>query len=106
MNRHHLQQAIHDCNNGVVPFNMGLSRAFLYGNKWYPLRGVVNYAQQLAGEEELTTDRALVAYVYLGYYARISDVNFENNFPVILNSNEKMAEAHSISEMLEMLVRP
>lgn len=104
MNEGHVIQAITECNNGNVPFNLGENRAFLYGRRWYPLRGVINYAKQLAGEDELTTDRALVEYVYLGFYLRVQDVNFNTAFPVPLNDQGIIAEAHKLSKTLERLV--
>ena len=102
----HLLQAIEDCDHGIIPFNIGMTRAFLFGKKWYPLRAVVNYARHLAGEGELTTDRALVEIANLGYYVRITNVDFLNNFPIQLNNPEIIAETFSISKILERLARP
>jgi hypothetical protein len=104
MNEGHIIQAIAECNHGNVPFNLGEIRAFLYGKNWYPLRAVVNYAKDLAGEEELTTDRALVEFVYLGFNLRVKDVNFINAFPVQLNEPEIISEAHKLTKTLERLV--
>ena len=38
MNIQDLLQAINECNNGQLVFNLGNSRSFLHNKKWYPLR--------------------------------------------------------------------
>lgn len=104
MNEAYLLEAIEQCTNGNVPFNLGRSRAFLYGNHWYPLRAVINYARQLAGEGELTTDRALVLLAYLGNNLRVQDINFNNTFPVKLTAAQIIAEANKLAQTLQRLV--
>ncbi len=105
MNEGNVTDAIAECDNGNVPFNLGVDRAFLYGRNWYPLRGVINYAKRLAGEAELTTDRALVEFVYLGFYLRVQDINFVNALPIPLNDQGIITEAHKLSKTLERLVQ-
>ena len=36
-----LLQAINECNNGQLVFNLGNSRSFLHNKKWYPLRATI-----------------------------------------------------------------
>jgi hypothetical protein len=103
MNEHSLLEAINTCNQGGVQFNLGNNRAFLFGPKWYPLRAVINHALALDNLTEVTTDRALVELVYLGFYVRIEDIQFNDHFPVPLNGVEVVREANKISFHLARL---
>jgi hypothetical protein len=77
-------QAIQECDNGQLQFNLGIVRAFLYGKKWYPLRATLNRAATHANEpDNLTTDRALVQLVYLDVWTRVTDINFQTHLPVL-----------------------
>ena len=103
MNEHNLLEAINTCNHGGVQFNLGNNRAFLFGPKWYPLRGVINHARALVNLREITTDRALVELAYLGFNVRIEDIQFNDHFPVPLNHAEVVQEANKISFHLARL---
>ena len=84
--------AIEQCNMGLLHFNNGNIRAFLFGKKWYPLRAIINNAYNALGEEEVTTDRALVALSYLIPYTRIANIHFQDNFPIEINEGEILEE--------------
>lgn len=101
MTLQHLTQAIQDCNNGNLDFNLGEVRAFLFENKWFPLRATINRAAEYSHENnDLTTDRALVQLVYLGMWTRIKDAIFLNQLPIALNDNEKLIESNKLSQTL------
>lgn len=103
MRKQDLLQAIRTCNAGTLQFNLGISRAFLYSKRWYPLRATVNYARALNGKSELTTDRALVELVYLQPYTRVSDINFTNNLPVSIGQPEAILEVKELAGILKRL---
>jgi hypothetical protein len=97
--------AMNICNQGNVDFNLGHNRAFLYGDKWYPLRGLVNHAKRLAGEnDDLTTDRALVELAYLMPYLRIADVQFIDQFPIEIDQLNKMDEIRYLADSIRRLI--
>src|SRR5688572_26934882 len=97
----HLNQAIQECNDGQLDFNLGEVRSFLYEKKWYPLRATINRAATLANENnDLTTDRALVQLVYLNLWTRVSDINFQTPFPLEINNNEFLEETKKLSKIL------
>jgi hypothetical protein len=98
-----LQQAINECNNGLLVFNLGNNRSFLYNKKWYPLRALVNRARALNGENEVTTDRALLNLSITLDYVRIDEVSFLNNLPVDLNQDEVMIELNNVVSILKSL---
>ena len=77
-----LLEAINECNKGLLNFNLGHTRAFLFHKRWYPLRAIVNRAKEQNGENSLTTDRAQVELSFVLDYFRIENINFENNFPL------------------------
>lgn len=47
MNKQNLMQAINECNNGQLSFNLGNNRSFVYKKKWYPLRASINRAREI-----------------------------------------------------------
>ncbi len=100
-----LNSAIQNCNDGLLEFNNGTLRSFLYGKKWYPLRATVNRAKFEAGEEEVTTDRSLVELVYLLPYVKVEDKEFNNNFPIEINDEDKFREIDCLSEMITKITR-
>ena len=101
----HLNQAIQECNNGQLLFDTRGLRSFLYDNKWYPLRVVINRAMSLANEPaDLTTDRCLVELVYLGIWTRVCDVNFANSLPLAISRDEMNGEIKSLAKTLTRLV--
>lgn len=101
MGINHILLAIQACNQGLVVFNQGNIRAFLYKNKWYPLRAIVNHAAQLAGEDNnLTTDQGLVRMVYLNMWLRVCDIDFNDNHPVEVNQNLIASEVRNLSNIL------
>ncbi len=101
-----LNQATQECNIGALNFNLGEVRAFLFENKWYPLRATINRASELAHENNnLTTDRALVQLVYLGVWTRIKDVTFHNQLPITLNDNEKLFESNKLAQKILILTK-
>lgn len=105
MTLHHLLQAIQECDNGQFAFNTGEIRAFLFGKKWYPLRATINRAREIANEtSDLTTDRALVELVYLNKWTRVSDVLFQNQTPLSIDTNEELKEAKQLSATLNSLM--
>jgi hypothetical protein len=98
-----LLQAINECNNGQLHFNLGNYRSFLINKRWYPLRATVNRAREINGETELTTDRALLELCNILHYTRIEEVSFENNQPVVINPNETIEEIGKIATILKSL---
>lgn len=101
MTLQNLHQAIQECNIGALNFNIGEVRAFLFENKWYPLRATLNRASELAHENnELTTDRALVQLVYLDVWTRIKDVTFHDCFPIALKDNDKLIESNKLAGII------
>lgn len=106
MTINHLLQAIDDCNNGHLVFNLGNVRAFLHGKRWYPLRATINRGAEHANENsDLTTDRALVALVYLGVWTRVKDINFENQLPAEAQPDEISEETRRLSKILYQITR-
>ncbi len=103
MTIHQILQAINECDNGQIDFNLGNNRSFLFNKNWYPLRATVNRAKELNGEPELTTDRALFELCTILHYTRIDEVNFINNFPVAITQLEAMAEIRKIASILKSL---
>jgi hypothetical protein len=103
MKKQELIKAIEECENGLLIFNLREHRSFLFKNKWYPLRAVVNRAMQISGENELTTDRALLLLSQLLHYTRIDEVVFKEYFPVPIDQSQKMAELKKVSSILSDL---
>ena len=101
MTIHHLSQAMQECTNGHLEFNQGEVRSFLHGKNWYPLRATINRAATIANESnDITTDRALVQLVYLGIWTRISNINFQTQFPVQIDNDEMIQETKQLSKIL------
>lgn len=98
-----LQLAINECDNGLLVFNLGNNRSFLYNKKWYPLRAIVNRARAINGENEATTDRALLNLCIVLDYIRIDEVSFVNNLPVEINQDEVMIELKNVVTILKSL---
>lgn len=98
-----LNSAIQTCNQGLLQFNNGNVRAFLYKNQWYPLRAIVNKARTEAGEDELTTDRALVEISYLLTHIRIEDKEFNNNFPIEIDNQNRLQEINYLCNLISEL---
>lgn len=104
MTTSNLIQSIQDCDNGNIIFNLGNSRSFLFKKKWYPLRAVINNANNLAGENsDLTTDQALVKLVGLGFWTRIENVDYTTNFPVLCSELNTMNEINKLINVLYYL---
>ena len=98
-----LLQAINECNNGQLVFNLGNSRSFLHNKKWYPLRATINRSRAVNDEPELTSDRALVELCHTLDYIRIEEIDFTNNLPVSLNQSDIINEVQKISIILKSL---
>jgi len=97
-------QATIYCQNGDVPFNNGNTRSFLFNNKWFPLRAVINRAAKIANEpNDLTTDKAMKVLVYLFPYARIRNVKFKKNELVPLSPEEIQEEIKILTDMINQL---
>jgi hypothetical protein len=107
MTINHLNQAIADCNNGLIQFNLGSPRSFLFENKWYPLHAVYNYASGLANQpNDIPVDSALTLLLRdLLPYTRIKNVAFNNHLPVPLTDAEKLEESRNLSMMLSQLLQ-
>ena len=98
-----LHIAINECDNGLLIFNLGINRSFLYNKKWYPLRAIVNRARAINGEGEATTDRALLNLCIVLDYIRIDEVSFLNNLPVVINQDDVMIELKNVATILKSL---
>lgn len=98
-----LNSAIQTCNQGLLQFNIGNVRAFLYKNHWYPLRAIVNNARNEAGEEELTSDRGLVELAYLLSYIKVEDKEFNNNFPIKIDNQNRLVEINYLANLITEL---
>lgn len=98
-----LLQATTECDNGLLDFNLGTNRSFLYKKKWYPLRATVNFAKELNDESELTTDRALLELGLVLPYTRIDNISFDNQLPVSIDSNEALNEVKILASILRSL---
>lgn len=96
-------QAINECNNGQLNFNLGSNRSFLFNKRWYPVRSTINRAREINGEAELTTDRAQIELCTILHYTRIDEVRFSNNRPVLINQVETIDEIKKISIILTSL---
>lgn len=103
MNIQDLLQAINECNNGQLVFNLGNSRSFLHNKKWYPLRATINRARAINHEPELTTDRALLELCLTLDYIRIGEIDFINYLPVSINQSEIINEVQKIAHILKGL---
>jgi hypothetical protein len=96
-----LQTAISACNNRQVIFNRGTLYAFLYKQKWYPLRAIVNHA---VPNMNYTKDQSLRELTDLLKLVRIDQVNFTNNLPIQLTDRQRLDEAKLLSNLLNDLV--
>ena len=103
MTAENLKSAIQSCDDGLLEFNNGIVRSFLYGKCWYPLRATVNRARFEAGQDELNTDRCLVELVYLLPYIKVEDREFNNSFPIKINDGDKFREISYLSEMIKKM---
>jgi hypothetical protein len=103
MTKQNLIQAINECNNGQLSFNMGNNRSFLFDKNWYPLRATINRAREINHETELTTDRALLELCMTFDYIKIGEVYFINCFPVAINQTEILNEVKCIADILRQL---
>jgi len=97
-------KSIDRCNEGYIKINHGIMRAFAFKRKCYPLRAVINDSLQESNKEEKTTNRALVELAYLHRYIRIADINFQDNYPIDLTTDEIFAEIKILSAMISDLV--
>jgi len=101
----HLMQAIQDCNQGLLDFNLGNSRSFLWGKSWYPLRATINAAATYAHERnDLTTHSALNEIVGLGIWTRIAEIQYHFSFPVPLRDLSIHEEAMELSKIIITLL--
>jgi len=76
----HIIQATEDCQAGLVHFNNGNTHSFLFRNTWYPIRAIINYASNLAREnEEYRTNGALTKLVEILPYVKIEVIPVINN---------------------------
>lgn len=99
-----LNSAMQICNQGLLEFNNGNAvRAFFYKRKWYPLRATVNKAKMEAGENELTTDRALVELAYLLPYIKVEDKEFNDNLPIEIDNENRFQEINHLSDLISKL---
>jgi hypothetical protein len=90
-----LNEAISTCDSGDLQFNTGNIRAFLFGNKWYPLRAIINYINKKHFNiTEQTTDRALVQFAFAFPFIRIKEVHFSLQKSVELSLEETLEEIH------------
>lgn len=106
MELEHILHAIDDFNNGIIGADNGIVRSFLYRQRWYPLRRVVNHAHHLAHEAEHTVDVCTKDLAYVMPYLRIENITFEQNGFVGLNNEEILQEARYISEVLRQTIEP
>jgi hypothetical protein len=105
MTINHLSNAIQECDNGLLQFNLGNPESFLYGKCWYPLRATVKRAAEIAGDPPITTtDGALVKLVDLGLWTKIQKVTFLNHNPVELNQNDKLEQTKTLITLLTSLL--
>lgn len=93
------------CDQGLLEFNNGFIRAFLFRNRWYPLRAAVNCARRNAGQKEVNTDRALVELAYLLPYIKIEDVEFKESFPVEIDSGSRLQQIGYLSQLIVELTK-
>ena len=99
-----LLEAIEDCNNGLIGFNNGEARAFLYDKNWYPLYAVMNKGFEIALEPAEVSDRSTVKLTYLLPYTRIKErVLFNANLPVPLNNTEVLEEYRLLTNRMQEL---
>lgn len=103
MKKEHLLNAISLCDQGILRFNRGEIRAFLYKRHWYPLRAVVNAGLKQKALDENTTDRALVALGLLMRYIRIAKIRFDDKFPVKLSESGLKEEISYLEKEIENL---
>ena len=104
MNYNQFLQTIDEFNQGDGQFNHGTSiDAFLFNNKWYPVKAFVNQALT----DNSTTHEAIKKVVSLIPYIRIKeDVDFSNsnNLPISLTDQEKMEELRILVQRMNDLV--
>lgn len=100
----HILNSMNICDQGLLPFNNGNIRAFLYGRKWYPLRAVFNHALLEIGENEETTDRALARLSYLLHFTRVANIQFDDNFPVEIAGEEIFDEIRTLNQIINRLL--
>jgi hypothetical protein len=87
MTKELLLRAIHDAlythihGAGVLSWNNGTVRCFLYDGRWFPLRATVNHARALAGLEEVNSNRCSseLSQLVSPFKLSIQDVNLVAN---------------------------
>ena len=106
MTLQHFIQAIQECDNGQLQFNLGNPESFLFEKKWYPLRATLRRAAENAGDPEITTTQgALDELVSLGLWTRVKKISFHLRRPVDINQNELIEEVKALSGKLFRLTR-
>ena len=102
MKEEHFLRAIEDCDNGLIEFNLGTRRSFLYANKWYPLRKIVNATKALNGDaNNLTTNNAQIELCkFLGYVRVEHGIDFQSNYPIPLRKKEVLEEVNKLSKLI------
>lgn len=88
-------------DQGLIPIQNAHLDAFLFDNKWYPLRSFVNQIHQA------TNHKAIKELVLLIPYLRIKeDVDFTgcNNYPIQIDNVEKLEELRLLSDRSNNLI--
>lgn len=102
MNLNHIIESIYDCRNGNLVFNNREDlNCFLYENRWYPLRAVINHASNISNENvEYSKDKALVKILEYFPYVKINQMNIQDNVLPELSNQEKLKEIAILSAMV------
>ena len=107
MQKEHFLKAIEDCNNGLLEFNLGNTRSFLYANKWYPLRKIVNATKALNGDpDDLNTNKAQIELCKFLDYVRVEhEIDFQSKYPIPLKKKEVLEEVNKLSKLIASMTK-
>lgn len=97
--------AIQNFNQGAGQFNNRENLyCFLFENRWYPLRAVINHASSIADENiNYTKNEALVKMHELLDYVKVKQVNVQNDILVHLSTQDKLEDINKLANMIKKI---
>lgn len=106
MNSKQLIQAIEECDAGSLHFSNGEElHCFLYQNKWYPLKRVLERVMELDGVQngKSTTRNALYDLSQILDYVHVRKIKVEDHQLINLNRQEKLEHINILAKIIDSL---